>query len=312
MGCDDPGRRQRDLPKHVPPSSFSRRRSMRPGQTSTRPHAPRQLPFPQKTRRQAPTRDSLTSRCNSCAITAKFKKPDCLNTVMAKGQSRNGKGFTLLELLVVTGVISTLVAITLPALKHARQAAMRSAICPNNLHNLGIATQLYANDNNDQIPRTQSSADAYIYHASQGPMNHGLLFRDRYLGSTGGTSQGEGLRTYYCPEASFFSVNGVRGMQNWGVSSTVSSYLYRNRSGGAPANPDIKEYDKAFPNGYALMLDSNIQAEFGAVNHDLEHVNILNGKDMSVKRTPDQEAGSASNGNKDAIFYWADSKLGVR
>jgi len=61
------------------------------------------------------------------------------------------KAFTLIELLVVISVISLLMAILMPALAGARRQG-KAIVCLNNLRQLGIAAQLYANNNNDYYP----------------------------------------------------------------------------------------------------------------------------------------------------------------
>jgi prepilin-type N-terminal cleavage/methylation domain-containing protein/prepilin-type processing-associated H-X9-DG protein len=62
------------------------------------------------------------------------------------------KGFTLIELLVVIAVIAVLMGILMPALSRAREQG-KATYCLNNLHQVGIAMQMYAQDNQYKVPR---------------------------------------------------------------------------------------------------------------------------------------------------------------
>jgi len=73
---------------------------------------------------------------------------------------RRRKGFTLVELLVVIGIIAALIAILMPALTKARNQAI-TIKCASNLHNMGLAMTMYTTN--------------YRYYPGHGAFSNGIF-----------------------------------------------------------------------------------------------------------------------------------------
>jgi prepilin-type N-terminal cleavage/methylation domain-containing protein/prepilin-type processing-associated H-X9-DG protein len=168
------------------------------------------------------------------------------------------RAFTLIELLVVLAIIAILAGLLLPVLGRAKTKA-HNAACLNNLRQLGIATRLYADDNEERLPSAEILPTQPIDPKNPLPRICDVLAS--YVGRNAGTNTNRAT-VFKCPadkrgrfaaEGSSYEWNTDLNGRRIDETRTESAFLLLRR--GDPSG-GITNFFLTFPPGTTpLLLD---------------------------------------------------------
>src|SRR5437667_311918 len=217
-------------------------------------------------------------------------------------------GFTLVELLVVIGIIALLISILLPSLNRARETANRVK-CASNLRQIGQAILLYANENKGNYPRTITSISATVVPTwGSGAVGWSDPFLANSMVTNNDVSaalfllmrtQDIGSEVFTCPSSNAEKwdfgggANTALNWSNWNSTAGVLknlSYSYQN------PYPDQNAVSSGF------KLNTSISAEFAVASDINPGTTGTNDNVLAVGTTSsarDMKQGNSNNHDED-------------
>lgn len=171
---------------------------------------------------------------------------------------RAAHAFTLIELLVVIAIVAILAGLLLPALGRGKSQATNAA-CVNNLRQLGVATRLYAEDNQERLPSAEILPTQPI--DPQKPLGRICDILASYIGRSAGTNTNSALvfkcladrKGRFAAQGSSYEWNADLNGRRIDETRTDSAFLLLER--GNPAG-GVTNFFQTFPPAKTpLLLD---------------------------------------------------------
>jgi prepilin-type N-terminal cleavage/methylation domain-containing protein len=167
--------------------------------------------------------------------------------------------FTLIELLVVIAIIAILAAMLLPVLSRAKEAGRRIA-CLNNIRQLGLASQMYVNDNQGAYP-PRSETNSWPNQ-----------FYDNY---------GKNLKVLLCPTDS----------AGFSSPATVGSSLSNNVADAAPRSFIMNGWNDYFAGQFGTTVWSMLEPDMFNASTGLNENAVMHPSETVVLGEKQHAAG---------------------
>jgi prepilin-type N-terminal cleavage/methylation domain-containing protein len=204
---------------------------------------------------------------------------------------RPRRGFTLVELLVVIAIIGILVALLLPAVQAAREAARRCS-CQNNLVQLGLATHHYE-FSQEKLPPGVVNPDGPIRSEAQGQHVSWIVQVLPFLEETN-------VYNYFEPEAGAYDPKNAR-IRKLGIATLVcpSDWYQGDKDDAAPSN-----YVGIHHHEEAPIDDDNTGLLY--LNSAVRRIDILDGSSRTMLLS------EASLGKSDTLGWVSGTRATLR